>query len=340
MTGSKPKLSVVIPVAGRCDPVAPLYYEYLRALPLGRDELEFVYVLDGEQPEALAELKRLQADGEPVRAVTLARWFGEATALAIGVDEARAEMILALPAYRQIESADIPRLLAAVEDADIAVGRRHPRVDGVFNRLQYAVFHAVVKACAGFCIGDLGCAVFAFRRAVFDEVSLYGDMHRFLPMLAHRQGFKVREVDLRQSRREKGPRVYRPGTYVRRLLDAFTMAFLLRFLKRPFRFFGLISYAVLLVGFALMSYVLVEKFALGVPAASRPTLVIASVILVLGVQIFAIGLIAELIIFTHARGIKDYRVERLVNLQARESAPAPARRAQPARNDAGLALGG
>jgi glycosyltransferase involved in cell wall biosynthesis len=312
-----PDVSVVIPVSERFDPIVPLYRQYKAVLEARGGRYEFIYVLDGEQPKLAGELTRLQLQGEPIRVVSLARWFGEATALSLGFQEAAADVVLTLPAYRQIEASDIARVLDGVKDADLCVATRRPRLDPLFNRLQYSLFAGLVRACAGFCTGDLGCGVRAFRRQVLEEVNLYGDLHRFLPMLAHRQGFKVLEVDVRQAPEDVKPRVYRPGIYVRRLLDVVTVAFLLRFLKRPFRFFGLVSYALLLIGGALMAYVFFERFALGVPMGARPALTVASIILVLGVQIFAIGLLAELIIFTHARGIKDYRVERAVNLQAR-----------------------
>ena len=322
MTDARPPdLSVVIPITDRFDPLGDLHRQYREVLEGSGRRCEFIYVLDGDQPQAAGELTRLQLQGEDIRVVALARWFGEATALSIVFKEAAADLILTLPAYLQIEAADLTRVLDGSRQADLCAATRRPRNDAMLNRVQYSVFSALVTVCAGFCTGDLGCGVRAIHRQVLEEIDLYGDMHRFLPMLAHRQGFKVLEVAVRQAPEDAKRRLYKPGVYLRRLLDVVTVAFLLRFLKRPFRFFGLVSYALLLIGGALMAYVFFEKFGLGVPMGSRPALIVASVILVLGVQIFAIGLLAELVIFTHARGIKDYRVERAVNLRQPSADP-------------------
>jgi hypothetical protein len=160
---------------------------------------------------------------------------------------------------------------------------------------------------------DLGSGVRAFRREVVTEVPLYGDQHRFLPLLAKHLGFRVCEVDVQQSSREKFFRIYRPGVYPRRLLDLLTVFFLIKFTKKPLRFFGLIGVTTSAIGGLIMLYLLVERLSRGIALAERPALLLSSLLVVLGIQIFALGLLGELIIFTHAKDIKEYMIEEIID---------------------------
>jgi hypothetical protein len=143
---------------------------------------------------------------------------------------------------------------------------------------------------------------------------LYGDQHRFAPLLADRLGFRIKEVDVRQSSKEKSWRVYPFGVYPRRLLDLLTVFFLVKFTKKPLRFFGLIGAGTFVIGGLIMLYLVIERLFFGSALADRPALLLSSLLVVLGVQIFALGLIGELIIFTHAKHIKEYTIDEVINL--------------------------
>src|SRR4030067_2329627 len=121
----------------------------------------------------------------------------------------------------------------------MVVVRRWPRNDSWLNQLQTTLFHRIVHFMAGDVVSDIGCGVRLFRREILEEIKLYGDLHRFLPILAHRQGFKVREVDISQSPKEKRLRTYSMGIYLRRLIDLLSVFFLDQFTHKPLRFFGL-----------------------------------------------------------------------------------------------------
>jgi hypothetical protein len=162
-------------------------------------------------------------------------------------------------------------------------------------------------------IHDAGCSARAFRRDVIEEIQLYGDLHRFFPVMAHRQGFRVTEIDVAQSEKDMHHRIYAPGLYVRRLLDLLTIFFLIKFTKKPLRFFGLIGTTVFTLGIFSNLYVIIERLFFDVPLADRPALILSSLLIVLGVQIIAIGLIGEIIIFTHAKDIKEYKIDKIIN---------------------------
>jgi glycosyltransferase involved in cell wall biosynthesis len=306
------ELSIIVPVSERYDEVAPLYHAYKSAVAAAEKRYEFIYVLDGEHPGVLKELQELREEGEPIRIITLAKWFGEATALTAGFEKSAAGVILTLPAYSQIEASEIPRLVAALEHHDMVIGRRWPRIDSKFNQAQARIFHWLLNFVTHTPFQDIGCAARIFKRRVIDEVSLYGDQHRFLPLLAQRQGFRVLELNVAQSRADAAQRVYRPGVYVRRILDLLTTFFLVKFTKKPLRFFGLLGCGAIFLGALFTLYVIVERLFFEVPLGDRPALLLSSLLVVLGIQIFAIGLIGEIIIFTHAKDLKEYTIERIV----------------------------
>lgn len=314
MTTAAVSLSAVIPVSERYEDVEALYKAYKTALESLDRSYEFVYVLDGEFPAVLASLDTLRRQGEPIKIVTLAKWFGEATALTVGFAHASGEIILTLPAYQQVEPRDIPKLVNALEDADMVVARRFPRRDSRINVLQSQGFHFFLARLLmkKLPFRDLGCSARAFRRIVVDEVQMLGDQHRFLPLLADQQGFKVREIDLMQAGSDTHRRLYRPGVYLRRLLDILTVVFITKFSKKPLRFFGLIGAFVFALGMLATTYLSAERVFFAIPLADRPALVLAVLMIVMGFQMIAVGLIGELIIFLHGREIKEYTVDCII----------------------------
>jgi glycosyltransferase involved in cell wall biosynthesis len=306
-------VAVIVPVSERYDSPSALYAEYKQALMASPYRHEFIYVLDGDFPDVQEKLQRLQAEGEPIRIIKLARWFGEATALTAGFQNSRSDIILTLPAYHQVEPSEIAKLLREVDAYDMVVARRFPRTDSRLNRLQTALFNWLLRTITGSAFRDLGCGVRAFKRQLATEIPLYGDQHRFLPVLASRHGYRIKEIDVAQSPKDKFRRVYRAGVYPRRLLDMLTVFFLVKFTKKPLRFFGLIGAATFTIGALITLYLVIQRLFFGVGLAERPALLLSSLLIVLGVQIFALGLIGELIIFTHAKDLKEYTVERIIN---------------------------
>jgi len=313
-------LSVIVPVGGRHGDARKLYAEYkagLAALPM---PAEMLFVLDGPRPKFAAQLDELLASGEQFTVISLTRSFGGAAALMAGVERAAGDAIVTLPAYQQIEAADIRKLVAGLDTADVVVSMRTPRVAGLFDRVRRSVFHGLVRWLTGLRFNDLGCGARAVRRRVFDELDLYGEQHRFLPVMADRLGFRVAEVGVRQSAHDRFGRVYRPREYARYALDLFSIFFLVRFTKRPLRFFGMLGATTFSIGALLIVYLCFERLMFNEKLADRPALLLAALLVVLGMQIFALGLLGELIIFTHARDMKDYRVEEVIQY---ENAPTP-----------------
>ncbi|MGH8258782.1 MAG: glycosyltransferase, partial [Steroidobacteraceae bacterium] len=307
-------LTALIPVGGRyaSDPAA-LWREYAAALAALGLTFEGILILDGPHPDIAAALERLVERDERVTVLELTRSFGEATALMAGFQRSRGRILLTLPAYPQIEPSDVGKLVSALESADMACGHRWPRAGTLWERVRRGMFHAVLARVTQLHFRDLGCCARALRRQVLEEIPLYGDQHRFLPILADRQGFKVAEVTVRQSPRDRRDGSYPARVYVRRALDIFTVFFLTRFTKKPLRFFGMIGAGTFGAGVLITAWLVVERLVLGHALADRPALLLSSLLVVLGLQLLAIGLLGELIIFTHAGGAKDYKVDRIIH---------------------------
>jgi hypothetical protein len=147
------------------------------------------------------------------------------------------------------------------------------------------------------------------KRKVAEEVTLYGDLHYFFPILAHQRGFKIAEIAVQPSRHDNGRRLFQPASYLRRLLDLLNLFFLVKFTRKPLRFFGSIGAGLFASGTTITGYLGAYRV-LGLGGiADRPLLILGVLLMVVGVQLFSIGLLGELIIFTHAREVKDYQIK-------------------------------
>ncbi len=311
------EISAIIPVGGRhAADLLALYGEYKSALDALGASYEVIVVLDGPRPELAADVQRLLASGERVSVIALTRRFGEATALVAGFQRARGRTIVTLPAYHQIRGTEIGKLVRALGVVDLAIGRRWPRAGSRFETMRRNLFHRLLAYVTGHRLHDLGCGARAMKRRVLEEITLYGDQHRFLPVLASRNGFKVMEIELQQSPLDRFVGGYPPREYIRRALDVCTVFFLVRFTNKPLRFFGMVGVSTFVVGAVLVAALAIDRLVFGHPLADRPALLLSSLLVVLGMQLFALGLLGELIIFTHARDIRDYQIEEVVRYPA------------------------
>lgn len=308
------ELSIVIPVSERLDDVEELYREYKSAVAEAVTKYEFIYVLDGHFSDAATKLENLQESGEPIVIIQLAKYFGQATAMTAGFDFSKADLVLTLPSFFQLASSAIPELIRASANADVVLAVRLDNEASKTTQIQRRLFNSTVSKLTGMPFRDLGCGARVLRREVFEEIRSYGDQHRFMPLMASRAGFRVLEVEVASSRRDSRPKYYHPGIYVRRALDIVTVFFLIKFTQKPLRFFGLIGSTVAAIGGFVTLYLVFQRLVGDTALADRPAFLLGVLFIVLGVQLFAIGLLGELIIFTRARQNKEYRIEKTINM--------------------------
>ena len=308
-----PFISIVVPVVERSQDVEAVYHAYSTILSQLSSTFEFIFVIDGGDSTVVKTLEKLQSERSSMKIIPLPYDFGESMALTVGFEQATGEIIVTLPAYFQTVPEGIEKVLTLLNQGyDLVVTRRWPRIDTWFNRIQTRAFHSLANRLTGIVLNDLGSGLRGMKRQVTKEVSIYGDLHRFLPLLAHQKGFRLVEVDIPQHPADGKQRIYRPGVYLRRILDLLTVVFLFKFTKKPLRFFGLIGSGLFASGFVVSSLLALERI-FGVTAlADRPLLVLGVLLMVLGVQVGSIGLLGEIIIFTHARKVKDYTIRRFL----------------------------
>jgi glycosyltransferase involved in cell wall biosynthesis len=312
---SVPKISVVIPVIDRVDDIGELFAGYERGLGEFGCTYEVLFVVDGDNERTFTDLKALRESGKKFSIIRLAKRFGEATVLSVGLNQAKGEWILTLPAYHQVQPESLRTLFDELGTSDMLIARRWPRSGGPIEGWRRRTFHSLLRTLTGESYSDLGCNVRLFKREIAAEIQLYGDQHRFLPILANRQGFTVREVALPQSPNDRFRGRYRLRDYLHRLLDIVTLFFLVRFTKKPLRFFGMVGSFVSVFGGLVVLVVVIQRLFFGMALADRPALLLGSLLLVLGVQVFALGLIGELIIFAHASNMKEYKIAEIIEQQ-------------------------
>jgi len=284
-----PSITVVLPIHNQRDLIAARYGELRAAL---QGLLYEIIVVDDGSGDGGFEVLRQLAEGDPhLRAVRLRRAFGRSAALAAGFDRARGATIVTFDAGGQTAAADIPRLLESFErGCDVVSGWRR----GIRRMPHIALANWLISAATGVPLHDYGCPLKAYRADVVREMSLYGDLYRFIPAIASWQGVKIAEVEVWGQ-----PSAPRRGALlrgVRVLLDLITVRFLLGYAARPMQSFGLIGAGLLLGSSLLGAYLAFVKFGLGEDIGARPLLLLALLLALVGIQFLVLGLLAELII--------------------------------------------
>jgi glycosyltransferase involved in cell wall biosynthesis len=307
-------VSVVIPVHDEERSVALLYDELRSALePLGV-AWETIFVDDGSTDGTFAALTRLHNGNDNIRVVRLRRHFGKAAALGAGFDQARGDTVVTMDGDLQDDPAEIPRLLAKLDEGfDLVSGWKTRRRDPLTRRLLSRVFNSVTSRFSGVRLHDMNCGLKAYRAEVVHGLRLYGELHRFIPVLAHYRGFRIAELPVNHRQREHGRSRYGIERYLRGFLDLLTVSFIGRYRHRPLHLFGGLGLTLMTVGIGILVYLTVDK-ALGHAIGGRPLLTLGVLLVVVGLQFFSLGLISEMITSHHEeRAEERERAELLVD---------------------------
>jgi glycosyltransferase involved in cell wall biosynthesis len=302
-------LSVVVPVYNEERSVELLYDEIASALdPLER-AWEVVFVDDGSGDGSLAALTRLHARTPNVRVVRLRRNFGKAAALAAGFGQAGGDVIVTIDADGQDDPAEIPRLIAKLDEGfDLVSGWKTRRRDPWRRRLLSRVFNAVTGWISGVHLHDMNCGLKAYRAEVVKGLALYGELHRFLPVLAHERGYRVAELPVNHRPREHGRSRYGLERYLRGFFDLITVTFMGRYRHRPLHLFGGLGLALGGIGFLVCLYLTVLWLS-GSAIGHRPLLTLGVLLVVVGMQFLSLGLIGEMITTHHEERALERRSE-------------------------------
>jgi glycosyltransferase involved in cell wall biosynthesis len=236
--------------------------------------------------------------------VRLRRNFGKATALAAGFSSADGDTVVTIDGDLQDDPAEIPRLLLKLEEGfDLVSGWKVKRRDPLRRRFLSRVFNWVTGRVSGLRLHDMNCGLKAYRAEVVRGLSLYGELHRFIPVLAHYQGFRVAELPVNHRQREHGRSRYGLERYLRGFLDLLTVSFIGRYRHRPLHLFGGLGLILGFLGFAILVYLTIVKLA-GHAIGDRPLLTLGVLLVVVGLQFFSLGLISEMLTSQHEEGAR------------------------------------
>jgi len=296
--------------------VALLYDELESALQPLDQPWEAVFVDDGSTDGSFAALTRLHNAQDNVRVVRLRKNFGKATALTAGFAHAEGDVVVTIDADLQDDPAEIPRLLAKLDEGfDLVSGWKTQRRDPLTRRIPSKIFNWVTGRVSGLRLHDLNCGLKAYRADVLSGLRIYGELHRFIPVLAHYRGFRVAEIPVNHRPREHGRSRYGMERYVRGFLDLLTVTFMSRYRHRPLHLFGGLGLLLGFVGTAILVYLTIVKLT-GEPIGRRPLLLLGVLLVVVGIQFFSLGLLSELVTSQHRERLRAQggdRASRLVD---------------------------
>ena len=299
----------------------PLYEELRAALdPLGRP-WEVVFVDDGSTDGSFAALTRIHAETDNVKVVRLRRNFGKAAALAAGFRHAVGDVVVTIDADLQDDPAEVPRLLAKLDEGfDLVSGWKTQRRDPLTRRIPSKIFNGVVSRVSGLRLHDMNCGLKAYRADVVRNLRIYGELHRFLPVLAHDRGYRVAELPVNHRPREHGRSRYGVERYLRGFLDFLTVWFMGRYRHRPLHLFGGLGLLLGTIGTILLVYLTALKLT-GEAIGHRPLLTLGVLLMVVGLQFFSLGLLSELITSHHEERTgtaEELHVDEVLEPRARE----------------------
>ena len=318
-SAARPELSIFLPVYNEAENLPPLHAKLSAALAeLGRS-YEILYIDDGSTDESLARLRELALLDERVRVIAFRRNYGQTAAMSAGIDHARGDILIPLDADLQNDPADIPRLLAKLDEGyDVVSGWRQDRKDRwLTRRLPSMMANRLVSRIAGIPLHDYGCSLKAYRRDTLADVKLYGEMHRFIPIYAAWAGARVAEIPVTHHARHAGESKYGLSRAGKVVFDLITIKFMSSYLTKPLYLFGWAGALCLVVSFISLVFALYFRFVENVHLNRMPLATLAMIMFAMGVQFIFMGLLAEMIVRTYheSQNKPTYLIRERINLE-------------------------
>ncbi len=309
----RPSLSLVVPLFNERESLAPLKQAIDSALAgLGRNA-EILFIDDGSRDGSFEEIERLAASDPRVRAIRFRRNYGKAAALAVGFAQAEGDIVVTLDADLQDDPKEIPNLIAKVESGvDVVSGWKRKRRDPLSKTIPSRLFNWVVARATGIPIHDMNCGLKAYRAEVVKEINLYGELHRYIPVLASWRGYTVGEIPVEHHPRRSGKSKYGPWRFVAGFLDLLTIMMLSRFSLKPLHLFGSVGLVMGFAGTLVNLYLVGLRLHYGNIQGRTPLLMLGVLLIIVGIQFLSTGLLAELIARSLSRGKTEYSVERRI----------------------------
>ena len=317
MTKPNQLISIIIPVFNESESIGYLLDEVLNVMCSNKLNFEIVVVNDGSQDSTSNVLDELTIKIKELSVISLRTNYGQTAAMAAGFDNSNGEVVITLDGDLQNDPNDIPKLISHINEGyDLICGWRYDRKDKLINRrIPSKIANKLIANVTGLKLHDYGCSLKAFKKEILDDIKLYGELHRFLPVLAKIEGAKIKEIKVNHRSRKYGSSKYGIDRTFRVLMDLLTVWFMTKFLTRPMYGFGFVGIISILVSLGMTSYLFVIKL-LGNDIGNRPMLMFALILGIAGVQLFSFGLLGELLIRTYheSQNRPIYRIRKIQSI--------------------------
>ena len=310
------KVSIVVPLFNEKESIEPLCKAVRAAMDPTGGPYEIILVNDGSRDDTWAEISRISGDYENLVGIDLVTNYGQSSALSAGIDQASGDLIVLMDGDMQNDPADIPMMINTLKekDCDMVSGERIDRKDSAISRrIPSRIANFFIRIITGVKLRDYGCALRVFRSDIARNLGLYGELHRFIPVLAVLQGARTEQVPVRHHRRKFGKSSYGMGRTFRVISDLLLIVFFKRYQDRPIHFFGTLGLLIFGAGAIIDLYLLVLKL-LGNEIWGKPLLLLGIMLTLAGIQIITIGIISEILMRTYyeSQHKKPYRVKRTI----------------------------
>ncbi len=310
-------ISLVIPVYNEEQSLHPLYDALTTSLKAVGQSYEIIFVDDGSTDGSFNVMRALHEGDPHVRVIRFRRRFSKTPALVAGFAHARGEIIFTMDGDLQDDPAEIPQFLAKLEEGyDLVSGWKYPRHDPITKTVPSFFFNRMVGMTTGVRLHDMNCGFKAYRRELIDDLKLYGELHRFSPVLAHQRGFRVTEVKIHHHPRKYGRSKYGARRFLRGFLDLLTVVFLVSYLRTPLRLFGTLGILSLLAGIGVDLYIVLDRylpFGSHVPIHNRPLLFVGILLIIFGISFILTGLQSEMIRHFAYRPEEEYSIKQVLD---------------------------
>ena len=317
MTNPNQLISIIIPVFNESESIGYLLDEVLNVMCSNKLNFEIVVVNDGSQDSTSNVLDELTIKIKELSVISLRTNYGQTAAMAAGFDNSNGEVVITLDGDLQNDPNDIPKLISHINEGyDLICGWRYDRKDKLINRrIPSKIANKLIANVTGLKLHDYGCSLKAFKKEILDDIKLYGELHRFLPVLAKIEGAKIKEIKVNHRSRKYGSSKYGIDRTFRVLMDLLTVWFMTKFLTRPMYGFGFVGIISILISLGMTSYLFIIKL-LGNDIGNRPMLMFALILGIAGVQLFSFGLLGELLIRTYheSQNRPIYRIRKIQSI--------------------------
>lgn len=291
------KVSIVVPLLNEEESLKPLYFEIKKSLKTISCDYEILFVDDGSTDKSLNVLKEINKEDNKVKYISFRKNYGKSAALQIGFKNATGDAIITMDADLQDDPAEIPNLLKKLQEGyDLVSGWKKKRYDPFIKKYSSKFFNYITGLFSGIKIHDFNCGLKAYRSDVVKSINVYGELHRYIPVLANWNGYRVSEIVVKHQARRYGKTKFGISRFFKGFVDLITVVFTTRYIRRPMHLFGFLGFLSFLAGILVNGYLTYEKLVLDRWISNRPLLFLGILLIIVGIQFFSVGLLGEIMV--------------------------------------------